>query len=89
MSTTPEPDDFDRMRDEIRDGLRPHPSHPAWYQPPFPHPPTVCEACGTFQTDEAAGLPCDPQEPPDEPYTGPSARETHAAAWQQHQETHR
>ena len=93
MSTLPEPDDYDRVRDEIRDGIRAHPSHPAWWRPPIPWPPTVCEACGCHRDDETAYQPCDPQEPSDEQlealYGAPSATERHAVAWQEHKETHR
>lgn len=67
----------------------------AWYRPPIPRPPTVCEVCGAWQGDEAADDPCpgETPEPTDAQlearYAGPGMAEQHRAAWRQHEEAHR
>lgn len=67
----------------------------AWYRPPIPAPPTVCEVCGAWQGDEAAQEPCSGEGPDptdaqlEAIQRGPSAAETHLAAWYEHKEAHR
>lgn len=65
-----------------------------WYRPPIPRPPTVCAACGAYQDAAPESCPGPTEPADDDPWRtradrSPSATETHAAAWHEHQEAHR
>ena len=59
MSTLPEPDDYDRVRDEIRDGLRPV---PAGWCPVCGRAPILPDVPGRWYSGTCA----DCYDPPDD-----------------------
>jgi hypothetical protein len=69
--------------------VTPHPSHPGWYHPPIPAAPRVCQECGAWSESEEGAEPCPGEPRHTEPPDTESGATIQAAAWHEHQETHR